>query len=56
MKEIREKAREAVRKFFRIYSTVSFLWNMDKRGVYMLAMIGVIWALIKLIVTLIKAL
>ncbi len=57
MKErIKEKAREAVRKFFRIYSTVSFLWNMDKRGVYMLAMIGVIWALIKLIVTLIKAL
>ncbi len=57
MKErIKEKAREAIRKFFLTYSTVSFLWNMNKRGVYMLAMIGVIGALVKLIVTLIKAL
>ncbi len=57
MKErIKEKAKEAIRNLFQTYSTISFLWNMDKRGVYLLAMIGVLGALVKLIITLIKAL
>ena len=57
MKErIKEKAREAIHRLYHIYSTFTFLWDMDKRGLYLLAMIGVIGALIKLIITLIKAL
>ncbi len=55
-KRIKARARKAIHRLYDIYSTFTFLWDMDKRGLYLLAMIGVIGALIKLIITLIKAL
>ena len=53
---IRARARKAIHRLHHIYSTIAFLWDMDKRGLYLLAMFGVVAALIKLIITLIKAL